>query len=178
MTEKTLILGGAKSGKTTLGLKLAEARCENPVYLATAQARDEEMRVRIQRHQAERGPNWTTLEEPVEIAAALDLHSIEGRVILVDCLTLWLNNLMAGPEAWEEAATRRGDELASLLPGLPGGVILVSNEVGLGIVPSNRLARVFRDLAGSLNQRLAKVCDQVIFCAAGLPLTLKGPPPF
>ena len=178
MNQKTLILGGAKSGKTSLALKLAEARCPNPVYLATAQAWDEEMRVRIQRHKEERGPAWTTLEEPVEIAAALSSHSGGGRVILVDCLTMWLNNLMSGPEAWEDVAARRSEELAGLLPGLPGGVILVANEVGLGIVPENRLARVFRDLAGALNQRLAKVCDQVVFCSAGLPLALKGPSTF
>ena len=175
MNQKTLILGGAKSGKTKLALKLARARCQSPIYLATAQAYDDEMRVRIQRHKAERGPAWTTLEEPVELAAALRSHSSEGRVILVDCLTMWLNNLMAGPEAWEEEAARRGEELAALLPGLPGGVILVANEVGLGIVPANRLARLFRDLAGALNQRLALACDQVVLCAAGLPLALKGP---
>ena len=178
MNQKTLILGGAKSGKTGLALKLAEARCPNPVYLATAQAWDEEMRVRIERHKQERGPAWTTLEEPVELAETLSANSTAGGVILVDCLTMWLNNLMAGPETWEDEAARRTEELAGLLPVLPGGVILVANEVGLGIVPDNRLARLFRDLAGALNQRLAQVCDQVLFCSAGLPLPLKGPSPF
>lgn len=177
MPEHTLIIGGAKSGKTALALELAQ-KAAGPtgrlVYVATAQAHDQEMGQRIRRHQAERGPRWSTLEEPLNLVGALGHAQSPGAVLLVDCLTLWLSNLLT-QEGMEPAQVEaRGQELCQFLPSLHCTVILVGNEVGLGIVPDNALARAFRDLAGQLNQRLAQVCPRVVLAAAGLPLALKG----
>lgn len=177
MRASTLILGGAKSGKTALALQLAQslaAEGDRLVYIATAQALDGEMRGRIRRHQAERGPRWSTLEEPLDLAGALARAGGQGAVLLVDCLTLWLSNLMtcAGLEA--AAAQARADELCRAVAASQARMILVANEVGLGIVPDNALARAFRDQAGRLNQNLAQVCPNVVLVAAGLPLALKG----
>ena len=177
MPAHTLILGGAKSGKSALAQRLAEAAGGHLVYLATAQARDPEMAARIARHQVQRGPAWTTREEPLELARALKELDRPRQVILVDCLTLWLSNLLTLAGLEDSAVEARARKLAALIPGLQCRLILVANEVGLGIVPDNPLARRFRDLAGSLHQSLAAVCDQVILVAAGLPLVLKGPPP-
>ena len=174
MAEHTLILGGAKSGKSTLALNLAERTGLKRVFIATAEARDAEMTKRIARHQAERGPSWRTVEEPLELVAALGRADAPDTVVLVDCLTLWLGNLLTRADLDEDAVAERGEELARALPGLKGRVILVANEVGLGIVPDNALARTFRDLAGNLNQRLAAACDRVILVTAGIPLDLKG----
>ena len=163
----TLILGGARSGKTALALRLAEARSAAPVLIATAEALDTEMEERIARHRAERGPHWTTVEAPLDLAAALGALPAD-QVVLVDCLTLWLSNLMHAERDLEA-------ETAALIATLAGRpVILIANEVGLGIVPDNALARRYRDAAGRLNQTLAAACDQVAFVAAGLPLALKG----
>lgn len=174
MAEHTLILGGAKSGKSALALNLAEQSGLDRVFIATAEARDAEMTRRIVRHQAERGPSWRTVEEPLELVAVLERTDAPDTVMLVDCLTLWLGNLLTRADLDQDAVARRGEGLARALPGLQGRVILVANEVGLGIVPDNALARAFRDLAGALNQRLAAVCDRVILVTAGLPLNLKG----
>jgi adenosylcobinamide kinase/adenosylcobinamide-phosphate guanylyltransferase len=176
MRANTLILGGAKSGKTALALDLAQSEAGHGplVYIATAQARDGEMFERIRRHQAQRGPRWSTLEEPLDLVGALGRADAAGAVLLVDCLTLWLSNLMTQAELEPQAVEARGQELCQALPGLRARVILVANEVGLGIVPDNALARAFRDAAGQLNQRLAVVCPNVILVAAGLPLALKG----
>jgi len=176
MSKHALILGGAKSGKSRLALALAEEAGGRRVFLATAQAGDGEMRERIRRHQAERGPQWSTLEEPLDLAGALKGADAAGVVMVVDCLTLWLSNLMTVAQLADQEIEDKCRELAQLLPGLQAQVILVANEVGLGIVPDNALARAYRDLAGSLNQRLAQVCGRVILVAAGLPLALKGPP--
>lgn len=163
----TLILGGARSGKTGLALRLAEARSAAPVLIATAEALDAEMQDRIARHRAERGPHWLTVEAPLDLAGALAALPAD-QVALVDCLTLWLSNLMhAGRDLEVETGT-----LIAALAGRPA--ILVANEVGLGVVPDNALARRYRDAAGRLNQALAAACDQVVFVAAGLPLALKG----
>ena len=163
----TLILGGARSGKTGLALRLAEARSAAPVLIATAEALDAEMQDRIAGHRAERGPHWLTVEAPLDLAGALAALPAD-QVALVDCLTLWLSNLMhAGRDLEVETGT-----LIAALAGRPA--ILVANEVGLGVVPDNALARRYRDAAGRLNQALAAACDQVVFVAAGLPLALKG----
>lgn len=168
-----LILGGAKSGKSRLAQRLAETRPAPRLYLATAQALDAEMAARIARHQAERGPEWRTWEEPLDLAGAL--AQVEGQygVILVDCLTLWLSNLLGrhGPELDLEPIQAR---LRTVFQQLRTPVILVSNEVGWGIVPDNALARRFRDLAGFLHQELAAQADLVLLVACGLPLILKG----
>jgi adenosylcobinamide kinase/adenosylcobinamide-phosphate guanylyltransferase len=176
MSNHTLILGGAKSGKSSLALELANKAGGRRIFLATAQAGDGEMRERIRRHQAERGPDWSTVEEPVELGTTLQRADGADTVLVVDCLTLWLSNLLTVANLSAEEINRRGRELAALLPTLKSQVLLVANEVGLGIVPDNALARLYRDLAGSLNQALAQACGRVILVAAGLPLVLKGPP--
>lgn len=168
----TLILGGARSGKSGYAEGLAEAAAEAgspPVYLATAEPGDTEMTARIAQHRVRRGDRWRTVEAPLDLAAALAEDHARKAPVLVDCLTLWLANLMAAgrdPEA--EAAG-----LIVALDSRAAPVFLVSNEVGLGIVPDNALARAFRDAAGLLNQRIAARAERVIFVAAGLPLVLK-----
>jgi len=166
----TLVLGGARSGKSAYARGLVEASGLVPVYLATAEALDAEMAERIRRHQAERDKAWTTIEEPLALAASLRQVSAPDRAVLVDCLTLWLSNLMMADAPIEA----RVDDLVAALPALAGPVVFVANEVGLGIVPDNLAARRFRDHAGRLNQGLAARCGRVVFMAAGLPLLLKG----
>lgn len=167
----TLILGGARSGKSALAERLAEADGGEVVYLATAQAHDAEMAARIGHHRERRPAHWVTVEEPLHLAAALRTHARAGRCVLVDCLTLWLSNLL-GSDADRFEAER--DALLGVVPGLPGTVLLVSNEVGLGVVPMGELSRRFVDEAGRLHQSLATRCERVLFVAAGLPLALKG----
>ncbi len=180
MAASFLILGGAKSGKSDLALALAESLGGRPVFLATARAGDPEMAQRIARHQARRGPAWQTVEEPLDLVPALEKHDALDAVLLVDCLTLWLSNLLAGEAMTPDQAAGRVEALAALIPRLSADLILVANEVGLGIVPHNPLARAFRDLAGSCNQRLAQAAATVVLVTAGLPLALKGalPPQF
>ncbi len=162
----TLVLGGARSGKSRFAESLLSDATPR-IYLATAEARDDEMRRRIRDHQARRGQDWHTIEAPLDIATPI---AQAGRdAVLVDCLTLWLNNLMAAHLSIEEATTG----LCQALGKVQAPVVLVSNEVGLGIVPDNALAREFRDHAGRLNQTIAAAAARVYFIAAGLPLTLK-----
>ena len=167
----TLVLGGARSGKSAFAERLAAscATAGERVYLATGEAGDDEMAARIARHRARRGVEWRTVEEPVELAEALAREAREDRVVLVDCLTLWVSNLMARERDVEGESIR----LADLLSSLAGPAVLVANEVGLGIVPDNPAARAFRDHAGHLNRLVAGAADRVEFVAAGLPLTLK-----
>ena len=165
-----LILGGARSGKSALAERHARDSGLAVTYVATATAGDDEMAERIRHHRARRPAHWVTVEAPAELARILEHEAGAGRLLLVDCLTLWLGNLLDDAEAL--AAER--DALLTALPKLPGRTLLVSNEVGLGIVPDNALARRFRDEAGRLNQAVAAACDRVTFVAAGLPLTLKG----
>ena len=167
----TLVIGGARSGKSAYAETLiAEASPPNgprPLYIATAEARDPEMRERIALHRERRGALWETVEEPLHLCGALVAGG--GRAVLVDCLTLWLtNHLLAGRDL---AAER--ERLIATLNALNGPVALIANEVGLGIVPDNALARAFRDHAGRLNQRMAEIANTVFFVAAGLPLRLK-----
>ena len=182
-----LILGGARSGKSLLAEQRAHDSGLHVTYLATAQARDGEMATRIAEHRARRPAGWGCVEEPLALAARLRALARPETCLLVDCLTLWLSNLLfaappAGPQPSEPSAealpdlTRLRAETAVLLetlPQLPGRVILVSNEVGWGIVPMHPLSRCFADEQGRLNQRVAAVCDRVTLVAAGLPLTLK-----
>lgn len=165
-----LILGGARSGKSALAERRALDSGLDVVYVATAAAGDGEMAERIRHHRERRPAHWTTVEAQVGLADALAREALDERLLVVDCLTLWLGNLLDDAEAL--AAER--DALLACLPRLAGRVVLVSNEVGLGIVPDNPLARRFRDEAGRLNQAVAAACDRVTFVAAGLPLTLKG----
>ena len=169
--RSALILGGARSGKSAYAQSLAEGYSPERLYLATATPGDDEMAARIARHHADRGHGWTALEEPLEVAAALLKHARAGRVVVVDCLTLWLTNLMlAGRDPGPAVTT-----LAEAIRALAGPAILVSNEVGMGIVPDHKLGREFRDWQGRANREIGAACDAVIFIAAGLPLQLKPP---
>ena len=167
----TLVLGGARSGKSAFAESLL-ADQPAPVYLATGQAGDGEMAERIRLHRERRGSRWQTVEEPLDLAAALAALSRAGQPVLVDCLTLWLSNLMLAGRA----VAAEIDGLTAALATLAGPVLLVANEVGLGIVPDNPLARDFRDHAGRLNRQVAAGCQRVVFVAAGLPLFLKDVP--
>lgn len=165
----TLVLGGARSGKSRRAEELVTAMGGRPVYLATAAAGDAEMAARIAHHRARRGHHWHTVEEPLELAAALARHATPQAAVLVDCLTLWLSNLYGAGRDVLDAT----NALIQALHTAQGPVVLVSNEVGLGIVPDNALARRFRDDAGRLNQAVAEIATHVVFVAAGLSLTLK-----
>ncbi len=169
---RTLILGGARSGKSRLAEKLARESGLEVVYIATAQAQDAEMSARIAHHRTRRPADWQTVEEPLALASALRRHNASQRCLLVDCLTLWLTNLLLHPSA--ELFVRERDALLDVLPGLQGRIILVGNETGMGIVPMGELSRRFSDEAGWLHQELAERCDHVLLTVAGLPLTLKG----
>jgi len=166
----TLVLGGARSGKSAFAQKAAEsaAGAGRPVLIATGQAFDNEMAERIARHQAERGESWTTVEAPLALAEAITALPVDA-VAVVDCLTLWLSNLMLD----ERDVSAAAGELVEAVAACPARLWLVSNEVGLGIVPETPLGRRFRDEAGRLHQRLAQAVDEVYFVAAGLPLRLK-----
>lgn len=162
-----------KSGKSTLALRLCEDTGRRNIFLATAEAHDAEMEERIRRHQSERGDKWTTVEEAIDIISRIKEMDNDDTAILVDCLTLWLSNMFMGYEDEPKEIYRRIDELAAGLEDLKGIVVLVSNEVGMGIVPKNRLARAFRDAAGYMNQRVAGVSKKVVATFAGLPMFLK-----
>ncbi|HEY0634297.1 MAG TPA: bifunctional adenosylcobinamide kinase/adenosylcobinamide-phosphate guanylyltransferase [Gammaproteobacteria bacterium] len=170
---RELILGGVRSGKSALAERRALESGLPVTYIATATAGDEEMAVRIAHHRQRRPPSWRIIEEPLQLAAALQAHAAANHCLLVDCLTLWLTNLLLVADATRYERERT--LLLELLPTLPGQIVLVSNEVGLGIVPLGELSRRFADEAGRLHQHLATCCERVTFVAAGLPLTLKGP---
>jgi adenosylcobinamide kinase/adenosylcobinamide-phosphate guanylyltransferase len=169
---KELILGGMRSGKSRLAEQHAQATGLSVTYIATATAQDDEMRARIAHHQANRPGHWQLVEEPLVLAAALQLHAAAGRCVLVDCLTLWLTNLLCLED--ESRLHKETGALLDALPRLPGQIILVSNETGMGVVPLGELTRRYCDEAGRLHQAVAARCDQVILTVAGLPLILKG----
>ena len=165
----TLVLGGARSGKSRYAESLITARASPWIYLATAQAGDDEMAQRIATHRARRNAGWQTIEAPHDLAGALDAAAAQAP-LLVDCVTLWLTNRMLAEADIDAETVRLEDALARRT----GAVVLVSNEVGYGIVPENALARRFRDAQGWLNQRLAARADRVVLVVAGLPLVVKG----
>lgn len=169
---KELILGGARSGKSALAQQRAMASAKPVLFVATATAGDAEMAARIERHRRDRPAGWTVIEEPLALADVLLTQAAAQCCVLVDCLTLWLSNLLAESDARLEQECQA---LLTALPELPGDIIFVSNEVGMGIVPMGALSRRFCDEAGRLHQALAQCCDRVTFVAAGLPLTLKQP---
>ena len=169
LARSLLVFGGARSGKSRYAQTMAEKAGAEPWLIATAQAFDGEMADRIARHRAERGPRWQLTEEPLALVSALEVIARPGRIVLVDCATLWLSNLMLAGQDVEAAS----QALAACLPALAAPVIFVSNEVGTGIVPENALARRFRDAQGALNQILAAACDIVVMVQAGLPMQLK-----
>lgn len=165
----TLVLGGARSGKSRYAEELIAKAGGRPVYIATAQALDDEMRRRVAAHRARRGDAWTTVEAPLELTHALAALD-PGGAALVDCLTLWLSNVMLA----KRDLARDCDALVEALKGCAAPVAAVSNEVGSGIVPETPLGRAFRDAQGILNQRVAAIADRVVLMTAGLPLTIKG----
>lgn len=171
---KELILGGIRSGKSRLAEQRALASGLAVTVVATATADDDEMRQRIALHREHRPQSWHLVEEPLALAAVLHAHAAPERCLLVDCLTLWLTNLLCAQD--ERRLGEERDALLAALPGLPGRIILVGNETGMGIIPLGELSRRFCDEAGRLHQELAQRCDRVIFTVAGLPHILKGTP--
>jgi len=182
---RTLILGGARSGKSAYAERMAIESGKEVVYLATATAGDGEMAARIAHHRHARPPEWTTVEEPLALGNQLLRWASPERLILVDCLTLWLSNLFfSGQAAYPEVGdielpphfNEQQDMLASALGQCAGDIILVSNEIGLGLTPMGAMPRRFMDEQGRLNQAMAALCERAVFVAAGLPLYLKGSP--
>jgi len=171
---KELILGGVRSGKSRLAERQAQASGLPVTYIATATAQDEEMLARIASHRTRRPRHWTLVEEPRALAAALAAHAAPRHCVIVECLTLWLSNLLLHEEGRMLVGERNA--LLAKLPDLPGRILLVGNETGLGVVPAAPLARRFCDEAGRLHQDLAQLCDRVILTVAGLPHVLKGDP--
>ena len=173
MSRIILITGGCRSGKSRHALELArEIQPKSKIFIATCIPRDEEMRQRVRRHQAERDPSWETIEAPVSIAQIISQNHSRCELMLIDCLTLWTNNLLMAQEDLDVIETRVR-KLVKALERSACTVILVSNEVGAGIVPENRLARLFRDAAGIVNQRVAACADKVIWMVAGIPVIVK-----
>lgn len=166
----TLVLGGAASGKSAYAEKAIQAVCPCPTYIATAQIFDEEMTQKVEQHQKMRGTNWTTIEEPLDIATALK-KAPQDIPVLIDCATLWLTNVILG----DHDTKKQTASFLKAVTAFPAPVIIVSNEVGQGIVPDNALSRKFRNAQGRLNQEIATQADCVVAVMAGLPLALKGP---
>ena len=171
--KSVLVFGGTRSGKSAYALHLAENADLKPLMIATAQIHDDEMRARIEAHRLERGPHWSLIEEHIHLTATLQREAAADKILLVDCLTLWLSNLMFAEQDYAAA----GQTLAAVLPTLAGPVIFVSNELGLGTVPEHALTRRFRDAQGKLNQIMAAACTDVIYVQAGVPRRLKPAPP-
>ena len=167
--QSILVIGGARSGKSRFGQGLAQDSGRDPVLIATAEPGDEEMRARIAQHRLERNALWQVVEEPIALVDAVLRLASPRRILVVDCLTLWLSNLMLSGRDY----SAEGERLTQCLATLKGPAIFISNEVGSGIVPENALARAFSDAQGRLNQNLAAAADQVVLIVAGLPLLLK-----
>jgi adenosylcobinamide kinase/adenosylcobinamide-phosphate guanylyltransferase len=179
---KALILGGVRSGKSRYAGEIARELACPVTLIATATVLDDEMAARIATHRANRPAGWAVVEEPIHLATALVAAARPNTVVIVDCLTLWLTNLLCGDD--QGALRRELRALTETLPALPGHCLLVSNEVGFGIIPANELARRFADEAGTMHQGLAALCDRVVLMAAGLPMSVKdctavpaNPPP-
>jgi len=169
---KELILGGVRSGKSRLAEQHAQDTGLPVTYIATATSEDDEMRARIEHHQAQRPGHWQLVEEPLALAATLQQHAAANHCVLVDCLTLWLTNLLCAQD--ESRMQTEVKSLLQILPTLPGHILLVSNETGMGVVPLGELTRRYCDEAGRLHQAVAQSCERVILTVAGLPLHLKG----
>jgi adenosylcobinamide kinase/adenosylcobinamide-phosphate guanylyltransferase len=173
MNEITFVIGGCRSGKSSHALDLAKrTSMEDRYFFATCEPHDEEMKQRIKLHKDQRGPSWQTKETPILLPETITEYSHKAGVIIVDCLTLWITNLLLKTDD-QEKVLEYVQDLLTALENSKCPVILVSNEVGAGIVPENSLARLFRDLAGFANQKVAKVADKVIFMAAGIPVAIK-----
>ncbi len=169
LPKLSLVLGGAASGKSAFAENLVQATELRQIYVATAQVYDDEMADKVARHRDQRGEHWTTIEEPIEVAKALDTVTNDAAV-LIDCATLWLTNLVIG----EHNVPQRTAALLAAIDACPAPIVIVSNEVGQGIVPDNALSRRFRNAQGQLNQQIAAKADLVVVVMAGLPMVLKG----
>lgn len=169
----TLVLGGARSGKSRYAQQLA-ARAGKVAFLATAQPTDEEMRCKIERHRKERPACWVTVEVPVELDSAIREHALTSELLLVDCLTVYAANIMSHERENTDLMHQRVDRLCEALATVSAPIVLVSNEVGSGVVPSFPAGVLFRDLLGEINQKVAQIADNVLIMFAGLPLALKG----
>jgi adenosylcobinamide kinase / adenosylcobinamide-phosphate guanylyltransferase len=170
--EKTLVIGGCRSGKSSHALYLAEQVPGQKIFIATCTPQDKEMEQRVLLHRQQRSSVWETLEVPVFLPEAIHKHGVKGHVILVDCLTLWINNLILNDDK-PQNIDNHTQRLTQSIKKAECPVILVSNEVGTGIVPENRLARLFRDITGFVNQKVAACVDQVIWMVAGIPVKIK-----
>jgi adenosylcobinamide kinase/adenosylcobinamide-phosphate guanylyltransferase len=175
MAEVTFILGGCRSGKSRYALETARnIPSDQMIFIATSVPFDEEMRARVTRHQAERGSDWTTVEAPLQLPEAIETHGHNPRhVVLVDCLTFWINNLLMESAESSTAATKI-PRLIEAIASAQCPLLLVSNEVGAGIVPENQLARIFRDAVGSMNQAVAACASRVFWVVAGIPIPVKN----
>jgi adenosylcobinamide kinase / adenosylcobinamide-phosphate guanylyltransferase len=169
----TLVLGGVRSGKSRYAQQLAEQACR-VVFVATAKASDDEMSRKIQRHREDRPKDWLTVEEPLELPEMLAKHEVECDVIVVDCLTIFAANLLEAAGEAHDAIEQRVEALCETLRHASCSIVLVSNEVGSGVVPAYPMGRRYRDLLGEMNQRVAAIADDVVLMVAGLPLALKG----
>ncbi|MGD8345012.1 MAG: bifunctional adenosylcobinamide kinase/adenosylcobinamide-phosphate guanylyltransferase [Desulfobacterales bacterium] len=174
MNELTFVLGGCRSGKSTYALQTAEnVNGDNRIFVATCLPQDDEMAQRVARHQKERGRHWTTVEEPLYLPEVIAQHSANADVMLIDCLTLWVSNLLmktADNTKWQEIVSQLIDALETASCPL----VVVSNEVGAGIVPENKLARQYRDIIGRVNQAVARSAGKVVWMVAGIPVVVKG----
>jgi adenosylcobinamide kinase/adenosylcobinamide-phosphate guanylyltransferase len=174
VNDLTFVIGGCRSGKSTYALQTAEKiNGDNKIFIATCLPRDDEMAQRVAWHQKERGQHWTTIEEPLHLPEVVSKHGPNADVVLIDCLTLWISNLLlktADEKKWEEIVSRLIDALKTTSCPL----VVVSNEVGAGIVPENRLARQYRDIIGFVNQAVAKTAVKVVWMVAGIPVVVKG----
>jgi adenosylcobinamide kinase/adenosylcobinamide-phosphate guanylyltransferase len=173
MKEIILVTGGCRSGKSRFALDYANKHFRSKIFLATAPALDDEMKERIKAHREARGPDWITIEEPIEIAEAVASVKTECDVVLIDCMTLWTSNLLMAGET-ESTILSRTDAFIKQIQKVPQSLIAVTNEVGSGIVPENKIARRFRDIMGTVNQRLAAGSDVVVWTVAGLSQIFKG----
>jgi adenosylcobinamide kinase/adenosylcobinamide-phosphate guanylyltransferase len=173
MKELLFVTGGCRSGKSRFALDYANTWFKNKVFLATSQALDEEMERRIEQHRKARGSDWTTIEEPTNLAEALSALDTTYDVVLIDCLTIWISNLLMDGKT-EEQIIFLTEQLVEVMKGMDQSIIVVSNEVGSGIVPENKIARVYRDIAGMVNQKVAACSDTVVLTVAGIPQAIKG----
>lgn len=174
MNKIIFIIGGCRSGKSTYALQTAEKiAAERKIYIATCMPQDDEMKQRVAKHQTARSKSWTTVEEPLKLPEAIHQNSRRADVILIDCLTLWVNNLLMETDD-QKQIEETISQLIDVLDRATGRIVIVSNEVGTGIVPENRLARQYRDIIGLVNQAVAKTAGKVIWMVAGIPVTVKG----
>ena len=174
MDKKLIFIsGGCRSGKSQFALDYANRHFHKKIYLATCEALDEEMAKRIEDHKKRRGSDWQTVEEPIKIAEAIRQHDDGAEVILLDCITLWLSNLLMRQKS-DHAIMEEVSRLMDMVNQVQTSFIFVSNEVGMGIVPAEPLGRRFRDLAGMANQKIAEAANRVVFMVSGIPIFLKG----